>query len=85
MCEADRSRVRAAVAASRPDDEDLEGAVVTKFVAVTEWMAPDGTRWLTLLDGDAADEPLYRWDVQGMFHNVLHDPAWQEDPGEADD
>lgn len=78
--------LRAALAMSGADDADLHGAVVTKYAAVVEWMAPDGERWLSLTDGDAGGERLHRWDVQGMFFNVLHDPAWNG-PGrdEADD
>jgi len=62
-------------------DEELAEAIVTKYAAVVEWMAPDGNRWLHLVSGDAGDEDegLHRWDVQGMFFNVLYDPAWQPD------
>lgn len=71
--------VRGALADTRHDDEDLADAVVTKFAAVIEWMDPEGKRWLSLVDGDAGSERLQRWDVQGLFFNVMHDPAWHPD------
>lgn len=69
------------------DGEALENAVLTKYAAVVEWMAPDGVKWLSIISGDAADEHegLQRWDVQGMFFNVLHDPAWHPGGGGDDD
>ena len=65
-------------------DSALENAVLTKYAGVVEWMAPDGERWLSIVSGDASDEDagLQRWDVQGMFFNVLHDPAWHPEDGD---
>jgi hypothetical protein len=59
-------------------DEDLAAATLTKYAAVVEWMDAEGTKWLSIVSGDAGDDEhgLQRWDVQGMFFNVLHDPAW---------
>lgn len=75
-----------ALQAARPDDDDLDGAVVIGFAAVAEWMTPSGHRWISLETGDASGEALQRWQVQGYFFNVLHDPAWQpEDFGDGDD
>jgi hypothetical protein len=77
--------ILAALAKTRDGDDDLGEAVVTKYAAVVEWMAPDGNRWLSLVTADAGDVELQRWDVQGMFFNVMHDPAWHprdEDPDE---
>jgi hypothetical protein len=71
--------IKVALSATRSREEDLEEAVITKFAAVVEWMTPGGDRWLSLVDEDSGGERLQRWDVQGMFFNVLHDPAWQQD------
>jgi hypothetical protein len=78
-------RILQALQAEHEMDEDIEGGVVVGFAAVVEWLAPDGKRWLTLLDGDASGERLYRWQVQGYFHNVLHDPSWHPVDDEDDD
>jgi hypothetical protein len=78
-------RIIAALQAARPDDDDLDGAVVIGFAAVAEWMTPSGERWISLETGDASGADLQRWQVQGYFFNVLHDPAWQPEQGHEDD
>jgi hypothetical protein len=79
-----KKQIRAGLQASRIDDADLGEAVVIGYAAVAEWMTPDGTRWLSLTTGDATDEELMRWQVQGYFYNVLNDPAWEDDDGPPD-
>jgi hypothetical protein len=74
----DDDAVLRALSDARPDHDSLDGAVVIGYGAVVEWMAPDGTRWLTLSTGDAGGNDLQSWQVQGYFHNVLHDPHWQD-------
>jgi hypothetical protein len=74
-----------ALAATRPEDSGLDGAVVVGYAAVVEWMSPDGEKWLTLETGNAMGEPLVRWQLQGYLHNVLHDPAWQGGCDDGDD
>jgi hypothetical protein len=78
----DKDAFMSALQASRADDKDLSDAVVVGYAAVTEWLAPDGKRWLTMDTSDRAGEELMRWQVQGYFHNVLHDPTWQPDDDE---
>lgn len=56
-------------------DEDLpEGAMLLGWVTVAEWMAPDGRRWLSVIDGDAQVEGCPIWQRQGYLHNALFDP-----------
>lgn len=56
-------------------DEDMpEGAVLLGWLTVAEWMAPDGKRWLSLIDGDARGEGCPAWQRQGYLHNALFDP-----------
>lgn len=74
-----------ALAGTRHHDEDLNDAVVTKFAAVVEWMDPAGKRWLSLVNADAGGERLYRWDVQGMLFNLMHDRMWDSDEGDDED
>lgn len=72
----DVRRVFDALQATRSDDEDLDGAVLVGFAAVAEWVRPDGGRHLSIVDGRGTGERLERWQTQGYFFNVLHDPAW---------
>lgn len=84
-CDPAVASVRDALSSTRRGDEDLDGAVLTRFAAVVEWMDPDGEKWLSIVDGDAGDQRLKRWDVQGLLFNVMHDPAWQHDDEEDDE
>lgn len=55
-------------------DEGLpEGAMLLGWCAVAEWMAPDGQRWLSVVDGDARGEGAPIWQRQGYLHNALFD------------
>ena len=52
--------------------EETDGAVVTGFGAVVEWMDEDGDKWLPRLDADASGDEAYTWTVNGWFFEALH-------------
>lgn len=55
-------------------DEDIpEGALLIGWIVIAEWMAPDGDRWLSRIDGGASSRALPAWQTQGYLHNSLHD------------
>lgn len=56
------------------DDELPEGAMLLGWCAMAEWMAPDGKRWLSIIDGDARGEGCPEWQRQGYLHNALFAP-----------
>lgn len=58
-----------------------ESALLLGWAIVVEWVAPNNDRWLTCLATDARGEPAPTWQMQGYFHNALHD--WPD--GEEDD
>jgi hypothetical protein len=71
-----RERLHETIQATVSIDNDLpDGAVLMGWVTIAEWMAPDGKRWLSIIDG-AADpsEGLAAWQRQGYLHNALFDP-----------
>jgi len=74
-------RVFEVLSQTQDASEDIDGAVLVQYAAVAEWMTPDGERWLSLVDGAANGDRLYRWQVQGMLFNVMHDPAWHHAEG----
>ncbi len=56
-------------------DESLpEGAMLLGWVGIAEWMAPDGKRWLSIVDGNSNREGCPAWQRQGYLHNALFDP-----------
>ena len=62
-------------------DEDLpEGAMLMGWLTIAEWMAPDGNRWLSKIDGNTNSESMPPWQAQGYLHNALFDaPSFDED------
>ena len=54
----------------------LEDAHLIKWVSLVDWLAPNGERLLSLVEGQANGDGLASWDIQGMLFNVLHDHAW---------
>lgn len=56
------------------DEELPEGAMLLGWVAVAEWMAPDGNRWLSIANGDARGRGAPEWQSQGYLHNALFSP-----------
>jgi hypothetical protein len=68
-----RSRVSSALQTCANTDPEMDGAVLIGWVAVAEWMAPDGSRWLSKLDGLASGDGAPTWTQQGYLHNALHE------------
>lgn len=68
------------------DNNLPEGAMLLGWVTVAEWMAPDGQRWLSTVDGDARGEGCPAWQRQGYLHNALFDEdSFIPDSDEDDD
>jgi len=80
--ETTRERAYAFVQSTHTDDEDLEGAVLTGFLIVGEWQAPDGSRWLSKLSGDSS-RSLPPWRERMFGFEVAHE--WWDDEREGDD
>jgi hypothetical protein len=58
------------------DDGLPEGSMLMGWVTIAEWMAPDGERWLSIIDGTATpDKACPAWQRQGYLHNALFDAA----------
>ena len=49
------------------EDEDA-GSILTGWVVVQEWMAPDGHKFLTR----GWDHAIPSWTAKGMIHEVLY-------------
>ncbi len=81
-----RASIHETLQATTVRDRDLpEGAMLLGWVAVAEWMAPDGKRWLSVVDGNASGEGCPAWQRQGYLHNALFDPEGFISDGEDDD
>lgn len=50
-----------------------EGAVLTGFVTIAEYVSPSGQRWLRFIGGDASGDSLAWWTAQGWMFNILHE------------
>lgn len=80
-----RERLHETIQGTVAIDEDLpEGAMLLGWVAVAEWMAPDGHRWLSTIDGDARGEGCPEWQRDGYLHNVLFKADGFIPDGDAD-
>jgi hypothetical protein len=55
------------------DDTLPDGTLLLGWCTVAEWMAPDGMRWLTIIDSDARGHGCPAWQRQGYLHNALFD------------
>lgn len=78
--------IQATVALDVPGEAEPipEGSMLLGFVAVAEWMAPDGTRWLSRVDaGASGDKGLTEWQREGYLHNALNSASWIEDEDET--
>lgn len=65
--DAGRDAIHDAIQANaRMGQED--GAILTGWVLVAEWMTPDGDRWLS--KGHAAS--VTAWSADGMYHEALY-------------
>lgn len=51
-----------------------DGAVLTGWVLVAEWMTPDGDRWLS----KAHAAGTTAWAARGMMHDAIHGRGWEE-------
>lgn len=67
------------------DDGLPEGSVMLGWVTVVEWSAPNGQRWLSMLDGCAIPGVrAAQWQREGYLHNALFDtfsPSDDAPPG----
>jgi hypothetical protein len=52
-----------------------EGAILTGWIVVAEWMAQDGERWLSKAYASATPQ----WTATGMIYEVLHGEWPKED------
>lgn len=73
-------------------DDDLEGGIPLGWVLIAEWMAPTGTRWLSLTDATANLDGLPAWQRAGYLHEALNGGAFpdvieyaERDPEDDDD
>lgn len=67
-------------------DHDMpDGAMLLGWVAIAEWMAPDGNRWLSIVDGNTNREGCPVWQRQGHLHNTLFDAQGFIPDDEEDD
>ena len=62
-----------------------EGSLLTGWLAITEWEAPDGGRWLSSLSGDAALRSLTPWREKGYATAIIHDDLATDYDFDADD
>ena len=81
MSESLREQAYDFVQSTHDDDEDLEGAVLTGFLIVAEWQAPDGNRWLSKISGDGSKD-LSAWRERMLGFEVAH--HWWDDEREDD-
>lgn len=68
-------------------DPDMTGApedaLLTGFLVIAEWEAPDGERWISKNSADAGGRGLPPWRERGMAAEVVHSSWGDEDEGEA--
>lgn len=62
-----------------------EGSLLTGWLVVTEWEAPDGGRWLSTLSGDAAMRSLTPWREKGYAASIVHGSLDHEYDDDDDD
>lgn len=82
--ESARKALAATIQSTHDTDTNLDGAVLIGFVALAEWMAPDGERWLSQISGVGdGEQGIPDWQRQGYLHNALHD--WPNPNGTDDE
>jgi hypothetical protein len=69
-----RDQIHALLQELGPANQEANGALLTGWVVVTSWVAPDGTAWLSR--GHAAEIPW--WTAQGMLYEGLNG-VWERD------
>lgn len=57
-----------AIQTNAPSAGEVEGAVLTGWCVVAEWMAPDGDRWLSKMH----PPHVTTWQANGMHHEAMH-------------
>jgi hypothetical protein len=69
-----REMIHQTMQATSAGDEDIDGAVLVGWVVVSEWVAPDGSRWLSRCSGNGSGSgrDLPAWQEQGYLHYALH-------------
>lgn len=56
-----------------------DGSLLVGWLAVTEWEAPDGIRWLSSFSGDSAMRSLAPWREKGYAIALVHDDLERDD------
>jgi hypothetical protein len=75
--EAAHAAIQHLVGASANDETD--GALVTKWVIVTEILDADGEKHCCQVSGGPDGQELVTWDREGLLHYGLTSPDWAED------
>lgn len=60
-----------------------DGSLLVGFLIVTEWEAPDGSRWLSKFSGDSLRE-LTGWRERGYAQEVVLDAFIEPDENDVD-
>ena len=82
-----RDNIASAIQASAAEDEDLNGAVLTGWVMIAEFVSPSGSRWISRMAGDAMGNVPPTWSVKGWLVDSLDDMAAVSyfSPGDEDE
>lgn len=71
-----REHIHQAMQEAVAGDDDLDGSVLTGWVAVMEFTSPAGDRWLCRVDANAhGDDPAPSWQANGYLFDALHSPV----------
>jgi hypothetical protein len=73
VSESARKLLSTALQTAANTDPEMDGAVLIGWIAVAEWMAPDGSRWLSRVHGLGNGDDCPTWTQQGYLHHALHD------------
>lgn len=53
----------------------LDGAMLTRWLVITEFALPDGSMSLGRMTGTADGADMRSWEAAGFLHEMLHNPA----------
>lgn len=71
-----RAHLHNAIQSSIALGEELpEGTALKGWVVIAEWVDPDGSNWLSQLNGGASGSSLPTWQTDGYLHNALFSPS----------